>query len=298
MRQTHKTKISEPAADGHLEISENADVTAEIWAKVQLARHPQRPHALDYIKRISPDFIEMHGDRSFGDDGALIGGVGEFAGRSVILLGQQKGSDTKENIARNFGMPSPEGYRKALRLMEQADKFRLPVITFIDTPGAYPGLESEERSVATAIAEDLMKLAELRVPIIAVVIGEGGSGGALAIGLADRVLMLENSIYSVASPEASASILWHDSAKAPTAAATMKITADYLHDFGIIDEIIPEPEGGAHTDPVATVDAVIATIARHLQELEAQFANDDDATMSNLIEARYDKYTKIGVWAE
>ena len=239
--------------------------THEVWAKVQLARHPQRPHALDYIKRLSPDFVELHGDRRFADDGAMIGGIGEFEGRSVVLLGQQKGRDTKENIARNFGMPSPEGYRKALRLMQQADKFRMPVLTFIDTAGANPGLEREERSVANAIAENLMARAQLKAPVIAVVIGEGGSGGALAMGMADRVLMFENSMYSVASPEASASILWHDAAKAPYAAASMRITAQHLHGFGIIDEVIPEPEGGAHTDMPATIDAVKAVILRNLE---------------------------------
>lgn len=282
----------------HLPPVEQSAETQEVWAKVQLARHPQRPHALDYIKRLSPDFVELHGDRRFADDGAMIGGIGDFEGRSVVMLGQQKGRDTKENIARNFGMPSPEGYRKALRLMEQADKFRLPVLTFIDTPGAYPGLESEERSVANAIAENLMALAQLKAPVIAVVIGEGGSGGALAIGLADRMLMLENSIYSVASPEASASILWHDAAKAPDAAASMRITAQDLHGFGIIDEVIPEPEGGAHTDMLATIDAVKAVILRHLEEIEAQIGDGSEDALEMLLASRYEKYRKIGQWVE
>ena len=293
LRHKHDT-----APDEQLPPVEQSIETHEVWAKVQLARHPQRPHALDYIKRLSPDFVELHGDRRFADDGAMIGGIGEFEGRSVVLLGQQKGRDTKENIAHNFGMPSPEGYRKALRLMEQADKFRMPVLTFIDTPGAYPGLESEERSVANAIAENLMALAQLKAPVIAVVIGEGGSGGALAIGLADRVLMLENSIYSVASPEASASILWHDAAKAPDAAASMRITAQHLHSFGIIDEVIPEPEGGAHTDMAATIDAVKVVILRHLEEIEAQIGDGSEDALEMLLASRYEKYRKIGQWVE
>ncbi len=294
----HRKHKHDTAPDEHLPPVEQSSETHEVWAKVQLARHPQRPHALDYIKRLSPDFVELHGDRRFADDGAMIGGIGEFEGRSVVLLGQQKGRDTKENIARNFGMPSPEGYRKALRLMEQADKFRLPVLTFIDTPGAYPGLESEERSVANAIAENLMALAQLKAPVIAVVIGEGGSGGALAIGLADRMLMLENSIYSVASPEASASILWHDAAKAPDAAASMRITAQHLHSFGIIDEVIPEPEGGAHTDMLATIDAVKAVILRNLEEIEAQIGDGSEDALEMLLASRYEKYRKIGQWVE
>lgn len=294
---THKVKATS-AADGHALDEQVDNATAEVWAKVQLARHPERPHALDYIKRFCPDFIELHGDRRYSDDGALICGLGDFEGRSVALLGQQKGRDTKENIARNFGMPSPEGYRKAMRIMEQAEKFGLPLLTFIDTPGAYPGLGSEERSVAIAIAENLMKLAQLKVPVIAVVIGEGGSGGALAIGLADRILMLENSIYSVASPEASASILWHDATKAPVAATTMKITAQDLHGFGIIDEVIPEPEGGAHTDLVATVDAVKARILHHLEEIEARVGDASEETLESLLDKRYEKYRKIGVWVE
>jgi len=267
------------------------------WAKVQLARHPERPKTLDYIKRFSPDFMELHGDRRFGDDAALVGGLADFAGRTVMVIGQQKGKDTRENIARNFGMPTPEGYRKALRLFQQAEKFAFPVITFIDTPGAYPGLQSEERSVAQAIAENLLVLSQLRTPVIAIVIGEGGSGGALAIGLADRVLMLENSIYSVASPEASASILWHDSAKAPIAASTMRITAQDLLELGVIDEIIPEPEGGAHTDPLTTTDSVKTAILRHLETIEALLASESGG-METLLNQRYNKFRKMGVWEE
>jgi acetyl-CoA carboxylase carboxyl transferase subunit alpha len=275
------------------------DAANPTWQKVQLARHPQRPHALDYFKRLCPDFMELHGDRRFGDDQALVGGLAEFEGRSVMLLGQQKGRDTKENIARNFGMPTPEGYRKALRLMQQAEKFGLPLLCFIDTPGAYPGLQSEERSVAQAIAENLLVLSRLKVPVISVVIGEGGSGGALAIGLADRILMLENSIYSVASPEASASILWHDAAKAPLAASTMKITAQDLHGFGIVDDIIPEPEGGAHTDPAAAIDNVREALLRHLSDLEARLKEGDPAAaIEAMLAARYQKFRAIGVWEE
>ena len=269
------------------------------WQKVQLARNPQRPHALDYFAALCPDFVELHGDRRFGDDGAMVGGLAEFEGRTVMLLGQQKGRDTKENIARNFGMPTPEGYRKALRLMQQAEKFGLPVLCFIDTPGAYPGLESEERSVAQAIAENLLVLSQLRVPVISLVIGEGGSGGALAIGLADRLLMLENAVYSVASPEASASILWRDAAKAPVAAASMRITAQDLYGFGIIDEIIPEPIGGAHTDPTATIAAVRESLLRHLTELETALDQPDQSlAIEAMLTARYQKFRAIGVWEE
>ena len=275
------------------------DAANPTWKKVQLARHPERPHALDYFKRLCPDFMELHGDRRFGDDPALVGGLAEFEGRSVMLLGQQKGRDTKENIARNFGMPTPEGYRKALRLMQQAEKFGLPLLCFIDTPGAYPGLQSEERSVAQAIAENLLVLSRLKVPVISVVIGEGGSGGALAIGLADRILMLENSIYSVASPEASASILWRDAAKAPLAASAMKITAQDLHGFGMIDDIIPEPEGGAHTDPAAAIDNVREAILRHLSDLEARLKEGASAAaIEAMLTSRYQKFRSIGVWEE
>ncbi len=289
---TAPIKLHEP--EQQLTVDEN---TTAVWAKVQLARHPERPKTLDYIKRYCPDFMELHGDRRFADDPAIVGGLADFAGRTVMIIGQQKGKDTRENIARNFGMPTPEGYRKALRLFQQAEKFGFPVITFIDTPGAYPGLQSEERSVAQAIAENLLVLSQLRTPVIAIVIGEGGSGGALAIGLADRILMLENSIYSVASPEASASILWHDSAKAPIAASTMRITAQDLLELGVIDEIIPEPEGGAHTDPLTTADAVKAVILRHLEIIETLLATEPEA-METLLNQRYNKFRKMGVWEE
>lgn len=301
-RFSRKEYIGEDAAaDGSREIPEIELVvendTDATWRRVQLARHPERPKTLDYIKRLCPDFVEAHGDRRFGDDGAIVGGLAEFAGRTVMIIGEMKGRDTKENIARNFGMPSPEGYRKALRLMQQAEKFGFPLITFIDTPGAYPGLESEERGVAQAIAENLMVMAQLRTPTVAVVIGEGGSGGALAIGLADRVLMLENSIYSVASPEASSSILYRDAAKAPVAATSMKITAQDILGYGLIDEIIPEPDGGAHLDPAEAVATVKEAILRHLAELETKIEGDE-ARMEVLLAERYEKYRKMGVWIE
>jgi acetyl-CoA carboxylase carboxyl transferase subunit alpha len=292
------------AADGAIEMVENSklepqvDQTSETWQRVQLARHPERPKTLDYIKRLCPEFVEVHGDRRFGDDGAIVGGLAEFEGRTVMMIGHQKGKNTKENLERNFGMPSPEGYRKALRLMQQAEKFGFPVICFIDTPGAYPGLESEERSVAQAIAENLMVLAQLKVPVISVVIGEGGSGGALAIGLADRVLMLENSIYSVASPEASASILWHDAAKAPQAAASMKITAQHLYNFGIVEEILPEPEGGAHIEPGQMAETVKEAILRHLTELETKLNEGNSQALQQLLANRYAKFRKIGEYEE
>ncbi len=294
-----------PAADGALETEEasaivgnTTDDTSETWKRVQLARHAERPKTLDYIKRLCPDFVEVHGDRRFGEDTAIVGGLAEFEGRTIMAIGHQKGKNTKENIARNFGMPSPEGYRKALRLMQQAEKFGFPVVCFIDTPGAYPGLEGEERGVAQAIAENLLVMSQLRVPIISVVIGEGGSGGALAIGLADRVLMLENSIYSGASPEASASILWRDSAKAPVAAMTMKITAQDLLRLEVIDEIISEPESGAHTEPAVTADAVKEAILRHLSEIEAHMTEAGPQAIEQLLANRYDKFRKMGVYEE
>jgi acetyl-CoA carboxylase carboxyl transferase subunit alpha len=224
------------------------------WDKVLLARHPKRPKAKDFIKYFSPDFIEFHGDRLFGDDQSIIGGIGSIDGIVFTIIAQQKGSSVEENISRNFGMPHPEGYRKALRLMKQAEKFNRPILTLIDTPGAYPGLGAEERGQGFAIAENLKEMSRLTVPVIAVIIGEGGSGGALALGFANQVLMLENAIYSILSPEGYASIVWKDSSKAPSAAEQMKITAADLKDFEIIDEIIPEPFGGAHLNPEQTFE--------------------------------------------
>ena len=258
------------------------------WDIVQLARHPQRPHTLDYIRGLCEDFVELRGDRRFGDDRALLGGIARFNGQTVVVLGHQKGSNTKENIAHNFGSPRPEGYRKALRLMRHAEKFGFPVLAFVDTPGADPSMASEERGIGEAIAENLLVMAELNVPIVTTVIGEGGSGGALAIGVADRLLMLQYAIYSVASPEASAAILWRDASKAPDAAKAMKITAQDLYQLHIIDEIIPEPAGGAHLDTAATITAVSTTIQRQLDELQ-------ELPLAELRHRRYDKYRSIGV---
>jgi acetyl-CoA carboxylase carboxyl transferase subunit alpha len=264
------------------------------WDRVQLARNAARPHALDYINELVSDFVEVHGDRLFGDDHALVGGIGSFRGRTVIILGHQKGANTRENIDRNFGMPRPEGYRKALRLVRQAEKFRLPILTFIDTPAADPGLGSEERGQANAIAENLIAMAAMRIPAIATVVGEGGSGGALAISVADRILMLENAIYAVASPEACATILWKDAAQAPAAAEILRITARDLHGFGIADEVIEETVP-AHDQPAATIRRVGDTIERHLLEVEKMIA---DEGIEALVAARYAKYRRIGRWID
>ena len=284
------------------EVIEEVDqITPEMpvsaWDRVKLARNPKRPHTLDYLHDLVSDFVELHGDRAFGDDHALIGGIGTFGGRTVMILGHQKGSDTRENLKRNFGMARPEGYRKAERLMRHAEKFRMPVITFIDTSGADPTLGSEERGQAIAIAESLVTMAGLRVPIVATVIGEGGSGGALAIGVADRVLMLENSIYSVASPEGSASILWKDASKAPEAAERMRITAHELLAFGIIDDVIAEPEP-AHENPRAAIQAAGREITRQLSALIEEFPLHDEAALDQLVAARYERFRAIGSWQE
>lgn len=278
-------------------MADPAAAPATAWDRVKLARHPDRPHALDYLRELTTDFVELHGDRAFGDDRALVGGLARFDGRTVVALGHQKGSDTKENIARNFGMARPEGYRKAERLLRHAQKFGFPVITFIDTPGAEPGIGSEERGQATAIAESLLTMADLAVPSVALVIGEGGSGGALAIGVADRILMLENAIYAVASPEACAAILWKDAGKAPEAAETMRITAADLYGFGVVDEIVPEPVP-ANEAPKATIRAAGDAIARHLRELLAEYPATDPATPDRLRAARYDRFRRIGAWQD
>ena len=267
------------------------------WDRVKLARHPERPRTLDYIERLTTGFIEMHGDRSAGDDQALIGGMAQFGDRTVMVLGHQKGRATNENIARNFGMPRPEGYRKAERLMTHAAKFGLPVVSFIDTPGADPGISSEERGQGVAIAESLLTMADLPVPLVAVVIGEGGSGGALAIGVADRLLMLENAIYAVASPEGCAAILWKDAAKAPEAAETMRITAPELLRFEIIDAVIPEPTP-AHLAADATIKAVGAAIANHLDALESAYLRGDPRGGDRLRADRYAKFRRIGSWRD
>lgn len=257
------------------------------WQRVQIARHPQRPYTLDYIQRIFTDFEELHGDRAFRDDRALIGGIARFNGNPVMVIGHQKGRDTKENIMRNFGMPNPEGYRKALRLMRLADRFRLPILSFIDTAGAYPGIGSEERHVAEAIAVNLREMADLEVPVIATVIGEGGSGGALGIGVANRVLILQNAYYSVISPEGCAGILWRDRVHAPTAAEALKISPEYLRDLGAVDEVIPEPIGGAHLDPDATAQSLAKSIAAHLKELTK-------LSGQQLVDDRYRKFRAMG----
>jgi len=267
------------------------------WERVKLARHAERPHTLDYVHELATDWVELHGDRAFGDDRALIGGLATFNGRTVMVLGHQKGSDTKENIARNFGMARPEGYRKAERLMRHAEKFGFPVITFIDTPGAEPGIGSEERGQATAIAESLLAMADLGTPTVAVVIGEGGSGGALAIGVADRILMLENAIYAVASPEACAAILWKDAGRAAEAAETMRITAADLARFGIIDEVVPEPIP-AHQSPREAIRAAGNAIERHLSELIREYPRHDAGAKDRLRAARYERFRRIGAWQE
>jgi len=261
------------------------------WQRTQLARHPKRPHTLDFYRLILEDFVELHGDRLFGDDKAIVGGLARFEGQSVVVIGQQKGRDTRENLARNFGMPHPEGYRKALRLMKLAEKFAKPIFTFIDTPGAYPGLGAEERGQAEAIARNLREMAALRTPVIAMVTGEGGSGGALAIGVANRVLMLEYAIYSVISPEGCAAILWGDAGKAQEAAELLRITAPDLQRLGVIDGIVPEPVGGAHRNWEQTAAAVRQALRDTLWELKSKSADQ-------LVSDRYEKFRRIGVFEE
>jgi len=259
--------------------------------KIQVARHPQRPSTLDYIQVLTDEFIELHGDRRGSDDQALVGGVGRIGDQGVVLLGHQKGRDTKENVARNFGMASPGGYRKAMRLMDHADRFRLPILSFIDTPGAYAGLLAEEQGQGEAIAVNLREMFRLRVPIIATVIGEGGSGGALGIGVADRLLMFQHSVYTVASPEACASILWRDAGKAPVAAEALKITAADLLNLGIIDAVITEPSGGNHWAPLQAAENLRAAVLLHLAELQS-------LSEQNLIEQRYAKFRRMGRFLE
>ena len=261
------------------------------WQRTQVARHLQRPSTLDYIGRLCDSFVELHGDRAFADDHAIVGGFGRFNGRPVVVVGHQKGKTLKERMFRNFGMPNPEGYRKALRLMRLAEKFGKPLLTFIDTPGAYPGIGAEERGQAEAIARNLLVMGSLRVPIVAVVIGEGGSGGALAIGVADRLLMLQHAVYSVISPEGCAAILWNDQSKAADAAEALKMTADDLQKFGITDQVIPEPLGGAHRDPALICDTVKKAIETHLSALL-------DLSTEDLLKHRTDKYRRMGVRAE
>jgi acetyl-CoA carboxylase carboxyl transferase subunit alpha len=261
------------------------------WQRVQVARHPKRPYALDYVAALCDDFQELHGDRQFKDDRALVGGTAFFEGRSVMIIAQQKGRDTKENIVRNFGMPQPEGYRKALRLMKLAEKFGLPVLSFIDTPGAYPGVESEARHVSEAIAVNLREMALLKVPSIAVIVGEGGSGGALGIGVTDRVLIFENAYYSVISPEGCAAILWKDRANAPQAAEALKLNAANLKELAVVDEVIAEPFGGAHNDAAAAAASLKAALNRHLGELT-------QLDIEKLLDTRYERYRALGEYRE
>jgi acetyl-CoA carboxylase carboxyl transferase subunit alpha len=292
--------VTQTTADHPRPVDETpADATIGLSAmdRVRLARDAARPATLDYVAELCTNFVELRGDRSFGDDAAMIGGVATFRGRSVVILGHQGGTNTRENIARNFGMPRPEGFRKARRLMRHAQKFALPILTFVDTSGADPGISSEERGQATAIAECLMEMVGTRVPIVSTVIGEGGSGGALAISLGDRLLMLENAVYAVASPEACAAILWKDASKAAEAPETMRVTAGDLDRFGIIDELIPEPVP-AHEAPRETIHTVGNRIAAHLDELCAAYDPDDDAGVVAMLDRRYDKFRKIGAWTE
>ena len=261
------------------------------WEKVLLARHPKRPYALDYIAMICRGFQELHGDRQFNDDRALVGGTAFIDGLPVVLIAQQKGRDPKERLVRNFGMPQPEGYRKALRVMRLAEKFGLPILSFIDTPGAFPGVGSEERHVSEAIAVNLREMAMLRTPTISVVVGEGGSGGALGIGVTDRVLMFENSYYSVITPEGCAAILWKDGSAAPKAASALKVDADDLAKLGVVDEVIPEPLGGAHNDPAQAAAALKYAIQKHLNDLRA-------LDLEKLLEIRYERFRHLGSYEE
>lgn len=261
------------------------------WQITQLARHPQRPYTLDYIGMLCTEFNELHGDRMYADDAAIVGGIGRLDGKAVMIIGHQKGRDTKERVRRNYGMPKPEGYRKAQRLMLMAERFQMPIITFIDTPGAYPGVGSEERGQSEAIARCLFMMAELKVPIVNVVIGEGGSGGALAIGVGDYLIMLQFSVYSVISPEGCASILWKSADKKELAADAMGLTADRLHKLGLVDDVLKEPLGGAHRDPQATAETLKAAVLAKLAELETR-------TVEDIVAKRYERLRGYGVFTE
>ena len=261
------------------------------WQRVQLARAPGRPTALDFIGKIFSDFAELHGDRAYGEDSAIVGGLARLEGRAVVVIGQQKGRDTKENIARNFGMAHPEGFRKAMRLMEMADKFGLPLITLVDTPGAYPGIAAEERGQAWLIAQSIQKMTRLRVPVVSVIIGEGGSGGALAMAVGNRVLILENAVYSVISPESCAAIVWRDAKEAAKAAEALRLTARDLEQFGIVDEVIPEPKGGAHNDPQGSSDELKKALLLHLEQMQGMGA-------AALLDSRAERFRKLGVFEE
>ena len=288
-RETHPESVQ--ALEVQLEqLKRNIYGQLTPWQRVQLARHPQRPYTLDYINRLISDFVPLHGDRLFRDDRALVGGLGRFEGRSCIILGHQKGRDTKENLMRNFGSAHPEGYRKALRLMQLAEKFHLPVIIFIDTPGAYPGIGAEERGQAHSIAYNMREMARLKIPIFICVIGEGGSGGALGVGVGDWVAMLEHAYYSVISPEGCAAILWRDRARAPDAAEALKLTSSDLLRLGIIDEVIEEPLGGAHVDPELVAQHVRAALLRFFKQVAT-------VPTDALIERRYGRFRRIGACA-
>ena len=289
-------RLSGASEDGELELERLKREVLELrrefyahlgpWQRAQIARHPQRPYTLDWVSLMFTDFIELHGDRGFADDKAMIAGIGKFRGRPAAIVGQQKGRDTKQRVVRNFGQPKPEGYRKALRVMQLAAKFRLPIFSFIDTPGAYPGIDAEERGQGEAIARNLREMARLPVPVIVTVTGEGGSGGALAIAIGDRVNILENGFYSVISPEGCASIIWRDSTKAETAAIAMKIMAGDLKELGIIDEIIPEPDGGAHSDHEGAAKLLGDVLERQLLSLAGQSPRE-------LINGRYEKFRRM-----
>ncbi len=259
------------------------------WDRVQLARHPKRPHTLDYIQRLIVNFEELHGDRAFADDHAIVAGMGWFEARAVMVVGQQKGRDTKQKIFRNFGMPQPEGYRKAMRVMELAAKFSRPIVTFLDTPGAYHGKDAEERGQGRAIAQNLREMSRLSVPVIVVVIGEGGSGGALALGVGNRVYMMENAVYSVISPESCAAIIYRDASQAPLAAAALKMTAPELLDLGLIDGIVPEPGEGAHADPDGAAESLRAILRVALESFEGM-------SPRRLIDDRYEKFRRMGAF--
>lgn len=303
--ETRILQIHELAAENNVDVSEQiqqlearaAQLRQEIFSslspsqRLQVARHPRRPSTLDYIQAVSDEWVELHGDRRGSDDSALVGGLARLAGQPVVMLGHQKGRDTKDNVTRNFGMPSPGGYRKAVRLMNHANRFGMPILTFIDTPGAWAGVEAEQRGQGEAIAFNLREMFRLDVPIICTVIGEGGSGGALGIGVGDRLLMFEHSIYTVASPEACASILWKDASKASQAAEALKITAWDLSDFGIIDQVLPEPLGGAHADPIKAATTLKEALLQNLEELS-------HFTSQQRREQRYQKFRKMGVFTE
>ncbi|BFN36544.1 acetyl-CoA carboxylase carboxyltransferase subunit alpha [Fidelibacter multiformis] len=273
------------------ELAQKTYANLNRWQRVQLARHPDRPYTLDYIQQITDTWTELHGDRRFADDPAIVGGIAQIAETGVMIIGHQKGRNVKENMVRNFGMPQPEGYRKALRLMKLAEKYHKPVITFIDTPGAYPGLGAEERGQGEAIARNLFEMSRLSVPILSIVIGEGASGGALGIGVADRLVMLEHTWYSVITPEGCASILFRDASRAPQAAEAMKVTAQDLFDMGIADRVVPEPLGGAHRNPLKMAEILKDVILEELHKLK-EFTQDE------LLEKRLDKYSRVGIYDE